>query len=238
MALQCLMMTSDLNLVGQIKTTLNEHGASLDLRQDSASAIELVSRRHWDGLVIDCDDVPGGTGAITEMRNSRSNKHTLIFAVVNGSTSVEAALDLGSTFVLSKPVQEIRWRTVLTAALPKMEREHRRYFRYEADLLVRLRSHDGQPVRAKMKNVSEGGLAIQLVNPVGLEGVINMEFEIPSVEPQLFRAKADVVWSDAFAMGLRFLYADEASGSALAAWLKSLEAQLQFRESCADSSTR
>ena len=61
MGLQCLMMTRDLNLLGHIKAILNEHGASLDLRQDSASAIELVSRRHWDGLVIDCDDVPGGT---------------------------------------------------------------------------------------------------------------------------------------------------------------------------------
>ena len=144
MALQCLMMTSDLNLLGQIKTTLNEHGASLDLRQDSANAIELISRRHWDGLVIDCDDVPGGAGTITEVRNSRSNKHTLIFAVVNGSTSVEAALDRGSTFVLSKPVQEIRWRSVLHAALPKMEREHRRYFRYRAELPVQLRNQDGK----------------------------------------------------------------------------------------------
>jgi len=75
MGLQCLMMTRDLNLVRQIKTTLNEHGASLDLRQDSASAMELVSRRHWDGIVLDCDDVPGGTEAIAEVRNSRSNKH-------------------------------------------------------------------------------------------------------------------------------------------------------------------
>jgi CheY-like chemotaxis protein len=231
MALQCLMMTSDLNLVGQIKTTLNEHGASLDLRQDSASAIELVSRRHWDGLVIDCDDVPEGARTIREVRNSRSNKHTLIFAVVNGSTSVEAALDLGSTFVLAKPVQEIRWRTVLTAALPKMEREHRRYFRYEADLLVRLRSHDGQTVRAKMKNVSEGGLAIQLVNPLRLEGVINLEFEIPGIEPQVFCAKADVAWSDAFGMGLHFLYADESSGRALQGWLNTLAEQLGFRDS-------
>jgi hypothetical protein len=231
MGLQCLMMTRDLNLVGQIKTTLNEHGTSLDLRQDSASAIELVSRRHWDGLVIDCDDVPGGTETITQIRNSRSNKQTLIFAVVNGLTRVDTALDLGSNFVLCKPVQEIRWRSVLAAALPKMEREHRRYFRYDANLPVRLRDHDGQMFRARTKNVSESGLAIKPVDPVRLEGVINVEFEVPNVEPQVFRAKAEIVWGDAFVMGLRFLYAGEASGKTLQAWLNSLEAQLQFRES-------
>jgi hypothetical protein len=231
MGLQCLAVTRDSNLLGNIKAPLSEHDASLDLRQDSASALELVSRRHWDGLVIDCDDVPGGTETITQVRNSRSNKQTLIFAVVNGSTSVDTALDLGSTFVLCKPVQEIRWRSVLGAALPKMEREHRRYFRYDADLPVQLRDHDGQTCRARMKNVSEGGLAIQPVDPMRLEGVINVEFEIPSVEPQVFRAKAEVVWSDAFVMGLRFLYAEEASGRTLQAWLNWLEAQLQFRES-------
>jgi len=225
------MMTRDLNLLGQIKAILNEHGASLDLRQDSASAIELVARRHWDGLVIDCDDVPGGTEAITQVRDSPSNKQSLIFAVVNGSTSVDTALDLGSNFVLSKPVQEIRWRTVLNAARPKMEREHRRYSRYEVDLPVRLRNHVGQTSRARMKNVSEGGLAIRPIDPVRLEGFINVEFDAPGVEPKAFRAKADVVWSDAFAVGLRFLYADETSGGALQGWLNSLEAQLQFRES-------
>jgi DNA-binding response OmpR family regulator len=231
MGLQCLVVTRDPNLLGHIKTNLSEHGASLDLRQDSLSAIELASRRHWDGLVIDCDDVPGGAEAITQVRNSRSNKQTLIVAVVNGSTSVDAALDLGANFVLCKPVQETRLRSVLHAALPKMEREHRRYFRYETDLLVRLRNHDGHTFPARMKNVSQGGLAIKPVDPARFEGVINVEFEVPSVEPQVFHARADVVWSDAFATGLRFLYVEKDSGVALQAWLNSLEAQLQFRES-------
>jgi hypothetical protein len=31
---------------------------------------KLVSRRHWDGVVIDCDNVPGGADAIAEIRNS------------------------------------------------------------------------------------------------------------------------------------------------------------------------
>jgi CheY-like chemotaxis protein len=234
MGLQCLVVTHDSNLLAHIKATLDERGVSLDLRQDSASAMEIAARRHWDGVVIDCDDVTEGTEAITQIRNTRSNKQTVIFAVVNGSTSGEVALDLGATFVLCKPVQEIRWRGVLAAAVPKMEREHRRYFRYDVELPVLLRDHDGQTFRARMKNVSEGGLAIQPIDPVRHEGVINVEFELPSVEPEVFRAKAEITWSDAFTMGLRFLYADEASGSALRAWLgqlNTLEARQLFRES-------
>ena len=231
MGLECLLVTGDPTLLGQMKAAFSAQAASLDLRQDSASAIELASRRHWDGLLIDCDDVAGGTEALAKARASRSNKETLIIAVVNGLTSTATALDLGASFVLCKPIQETRLRSVLDTAIPRMECEHRRYFRYNVDLPVRLRNHLEQSVTAKMKNVSEGGLAIRLPDPVHLKGIVPVEFDIPSVQPQLFRAKANVVWSDSFEMGLRFLYIEKDSQTALHSWLSLLEAQSRLRDS-------
>jgi len=230
MGLQCLMLTRDTNLLSHIRTTLNQHGASLDLRQDSESAVEFAYRRHWDGIIVDCDDVPGGAEAIAKMRNTHSNQHTLIFAVVNGSTRADEALDLGANFVICKAGHETRLDSVLDATIPKMEREHRRYFRYEVDLPVRLRNHDGHNFNAKMKNISEGGLAIKLINPVKLEGLVTLEFNVPNINSEVFQAKADVVWSDSFVMGLRFLYTDKDSGIILQAWLNTLEAQCQLHE--------
>jgi CheY-like chemotaxis protein len=233
MALDCLVVTCDPTLLGQIKANFTARGATLDLRQDSASAIELATRRHWDGLIIDCDDVAGATEALVQMRSSRSNQETLVIAVLNGSTSAEAALDLGANFVLSKPIEESRLRAVLDIALPRMEREHRRYFRYDIDLPVRFQNHLGQSFSTRMKNVSEGGMAIKLVDPVHLNGVVPVDFDIPSLEPQAFHAKADIVWSDSFAMGLRFLHIEKDCEVALQSWLRSLEAQSQFRDSTA-----
>jgi CheY-like chemotaxis protein len=230
MGLDCLVVTCDPTLLVQIKANFSVRGASLDLRQDAASAVELASRRHWDGLIIDSDDVAGGTDALVNVRSSRSNQETLIIAVLNGSTSAETALDLGANFVLAKPIEESRLRGVLDIALPKMEREHRRYFRYNIDLPVRFQNHLGQSFSTKMKNVSEGGMAIKLVDPVHLKGVVPVDFDIPSVEPQAFHAKADIVWSDSFAMGLRFLHIEKGCEEALQSWLNSLEAQLQFRD--------
>ncbi len=230
MGLQCLMLTRDPNLLGRIKATLHEHRASLDLRQDCASTIELASRRHWDGIVIDCDDVPGGTEVIAQVRNCRSNRQSLIFAVVNGSTSVDTALNLGANFVICKAAEETRLRSVLDATIPKMEREHRRYFRYEVDLPVQLRNHDGQAFSARMKNVSEGGLCIKLVGRQRVEGLVTVEFEIPSDASRTFQAKADVVWSDSSLMGLCFLYTEKDSGLVLQTWLNSLEGKSQIHE--------
>src|ERR1700730_8142925 len=230
MPLDCLVVTCDPTLLGPIKANFNARGASLDLRQDSASAIELASRRHWDGLIIDCDDVAGGTDALVNMRSSRSNQQTLIIAILNGSTSAEAALDLGANFVLSKPIEESRLRGVLDVAVAKMKREHRRYFRYDIDLPVRFQNHLGRTFSTRMKNVSEGGMAIKLVDPVHLKGIVPVDFDIPSVEPQPFHAKADVVWYDSFAMGLRFLHVEKSCELALQSWLSSLESQERFRD--------
>jgi CheY-like chemotaxis protein len=231
MGLECLLVTCDSTLLGQVQAGLGRNGASLHFRQDSASAIELVSRRHLDGLVIDCDDVPGGTKALPALRSTPANKRIFILAVVNRWTSTEEALDLGADFAVGKPIQQIRLNSILDAAVPKMEREHRRYFRYDVDLPVRFRNPLGQSFTGRMQNVSEGGLAIKLIDPVRLKGVVIVEFELPSVEPQVFHAKADVVWSDSFVMGLRFLYIENYSGVALQTWLKSLEGQFRFRES-------
>jgi CheY-like chemotaxis protein len=231
MGLDCLLVTCDPTLLGQIKANFSARGVSLDLRQDSASAVELASRRHWDGLIIDCDDVAGGTEALVNVRRSRSNQETLIIAVLNGSTNTETALALGANFVLCKPIEEGRLRGVMDIALPKMEREHRRYFRYDIDLPVRFQNHLGQSFSTTMKNVSENGMAIKLVDPVHLKGVVSVDFDIPSVEPRAFHAKADIVWSDSFAMGLRFLHIEKDCEVALRSWLSSLEARFQFRES-------
>ena len=112
-----------------------------------------------------------------------------------------------------------------------MEREHRRYFRHEANVPLQLFCNTGGPFPGKIKNVSEGGLALTHFGPTAAEGVVTVQFELPSAQPQTFRAKAAVVWTDAYAMGLRFLRIEPRCRSGFKAWLDSLEAQLRFRES-------
>jgi hypothetical protein len=124
----------------------------------------------------------------------------------------------------------MRLRNVLDIAIAKMEREHRRYFRYDVDVPVRFQNPPGQSLTASMKNVSEGGMAIKLANPVKLKGVVIVEFELPSIEPQPFHAKAEVIWSDSFVAGLRFLYVEKECGAHLQTWLDTLESKARFQE--------
>jgi CheY-like chemotaxis protein len=231
MSLNCLLVTSDATLLEVFRTGFSGTGVELEMRRDAASAIELSARRHLDGFVIDCDDVAGAADVLTEIRGSRSNRASVVVAVVNGTTSVSTAVDAGANFVLGKPVQDRQLRDLLDVAVPRMTREHRRYFRHKVDLPVELLCYTGEAFTGKIMNVSEDGLALTHFGPAAGEGVVTVQFGLPSAEPQTFKAKAEVVWHDASAMGLRFLRIEPGSRSCFEAWLDSLEAQMQFRES-------
>ena len=234
MGLNCLLLTGDATLLEVFRKGLCATSVELEMRSDAASAIELSARRHLDGFFIDCDDVSGATDVLTEIRGSRSNKASVVVAVVNGTTSVSTAVDAGANFVLGKPVQDRQLRSLLEVAVPRMAREHRRYFRHKVDLPVELLC-TGETFAGKIMNVSEDGLALTHFGPAAVEGLVTVQFGLPSAEPQTFQAKAEVVWNDASAMGLRFLRIEPGSRSCFEAWLDSLESQLQFRESAQSS---
>lgn len=231
MGLNCLLVTGDATLLEVFRKGFCATSVELEMRTDAASAIELSARRHLDGFVIDCDGVERAMDLLVQIRGSRSNKTSVVVAVVNGTTSVSTAVDAGANFVLGKPVQDKQLQSLLGVALPRMEREHRRYFRHKVDLPVELLCYTGETFAGKLNNVSAGGLALTHFGPVAVEGVLTVQFRLPSTGPQTFQAKAAVVWNDAATMGLRFLRIEPACLSSFEAWLDSLESKLQFRES-------
>ena len=68
----------------------------------------------------------------------------------NGTTSASMAVDAGANFVLGKPVQDGQLRSLLEIAVPRMAREHRRYFRHKVDLPVELWCYTGETFTGKI----------------------------------------------------------------------------------------
>jgi CheY-like chemotaxis protein len=231
MGLSCLLLTSDPALLQMMRHSCIAVEINLELRTDAASAIELSARRHLDGFMIDCDDVSGGIDVLPRIRSSSSNQRSVVFVVVNDTTSIDTAFKAGANFALAKPVQDTVLRGFLDIAVARMELEHRRYFRHKLSLPIRLFCNTGRSFAGKIMNVSEGGLALAPFGTAAVQGVVTVQFELPSAESQTFKAKAEVVWNDTQAVGLRFLQVAPECRSNFAAWLDSLEAQLQFHKS-------
>ena len=224
MGLNCLLLTRDATLQEVLRTGLSGTKVDLELSRDTASAIELSARRHLDAFVIDCDGVERAMELLVQIRSSRSNKLSVVLAVVNGTTSVSSAVDAGANFVLGKPVEAKMLHRILDRAVPKMEREHRRYFRHKVDLPVELFCYTGEAVTGKIMNVSESGLALTHFGLAAVEGVVTVQFRLPGAELQTFQAKAEVVWNNASTIGVRFLRIEPGCLSYFEAWLDSSEA--------------
>ena len=138
MGLNCLLLTKDATLLAAIQNGFSATNAALEMRADPTTAIELSDRRHLDGFVIDSISCPSTSDLIAQIRKSRSNKQSILVVVVNATTSASMAIDAGADFVIAKPVQDKQLQNILDIALPRMEREHRRYFRHKIDLPVEL----------------------------------------------------------------------------------------------------
>jgi CheY-like chemotaxis protein len=231
MRLQCLLVTQERELLELVRPALAGCGMDVEVRAEAASAAEICRRRHLDGFLLDCDDVPGGRELLGVVRGSASNRISTIFAVVNGITSISQAMEAGANFVLGKPLAAERFRAHLEMARVSMEREHRRYFRFEVDLPVRVCDGEDRWVEGRMRNISEGGLALRLPGGCAPQGTVRVEFGVPSIEPFTAHAKGEIIWGDSGGLlGIRFLYMSEESSRRLQEWLTHLYSQLELRE--------
>jgi hypothetical protein len=182
-----------------------------------------MSQSHWDAFLIDCDGVVGSVDVVAGIRNSRANRQSVIFTVVHGTTTVGEATELGANFVLGKPLDPNRLTTYLQVSLPKMEAEHRRYFRYQLTLDAKVVLGDGQMVAVQILNVSQGGLAMRLLDPARLDGPVTIEFDIPGPNPAHIQVKAVATWSIEPKYGMHFVNLDEESRIRYDKWLDSLK---------------
>ena len=197
-------------------------GVDLRLREDTASALELISRSHFDGFIIDCDGLEDGKNIVGGIRNSRANRQSVIFTIVNGSTSVGTATELGANFVLGKPVEAVRLEAYLRSSIEKMEAEHRRYFRYQLTLDAEVILRDGTTVAAQILNVSDGGFAMRLLDRAHLHGAVTIWFTIPGPKRIVITGYAVARWCTEPIFGMKFVNMDDDSRSAYEDWLCSM----------------
>lgn len=139
-------------------------GVDLRVSNDSTSALQLICCTHFDGLVIDCDEMERGMEIIVAARCSRTNRKSVVFSVVNEKMSVATAMELGSNFALRKPLDCEHLSTYFQSSLEQMQAEHRRYFRFELTLDANVVLHDGSVIPAQILNISSGGAALRLLN--------------------------------------------------------------------------
>lgn len=219
MPLEALVLCQDTEAQKVLRRVCDE----LKIHSENATrperARELLAKRRFDAVIVDCDDLAGGAEVLKGLRHTPSNKRTLAFAVVNGKTSVRDSYDLGANFVLDKPLVFERVVRSFRAAHGLMMRERRRYYRNPLkEAQVQLQMQDGRQVRATLVNLSEGGMAFQTKEKFIPNTGVGVKFRLPRTS-NVIEAKAEVSWTHSDQIGVRFLHMQQKMQRELEQWV-------------------
>jgi CheY-like chemotaxis protein len=219
MNLDSLLISHDAALLGVLRPTLEKISVNVEVCPEPKPGNDVLAKRKFDAVIIDCDDLKGGTDILRELRKTQSNSKSVAFAVLNGKTTTQEAFQMGANFVLQKPLTPLHATRCFHAALNFMIRERRRYFRQPVETAVHVTT-PGHPERiATATNVSEGGIAIRIPVELAKETPVELRFTLPDSGPSL-ELKGQVAWADASGhAGIRFVEVPQTQQYQLDKWL-------------------
>jgi len=202
-----------------LRRVLDDVGISVEVCTEAPEAREVLQRRRFDAVIIDCDDVDGAREVLQGLRQTTSNRKTITFAVVNRRTSVGEAFSMGAHFVLDKPLSMERAARSLRAAHGVILRERRRYFRQPFSTPVLLGSNNGKILYGRSRNLSESGMSVGDVGRLEPGTIFAVSFDLPGSKGQI-EVTGEVSWVDEHEhAGLRFLELASGAKRKLEQWL-------------------
>jgi CheY-like chemotaxis protein len=219
MNLDSLLVSRDADLLGVLRPVLEKISVNVQVSAESQSGNDMLTKRKFDAVIIDCDDLHNGFDLLRSLRQTESNAKSVAFAVLNGKTTTQEAFHSGANFVLQKPLTPLHASRCFNAALNFMVRERRRYFRHPVEIPLRISLPHNEELTATAINVSEGGMAVRILGKLPKDAQAQLRFTLPGVNISL-ELKGEVAWADGTGhAGVRFVEVPQSSQYQLDKWL-------------------
>jgi hypothetical protein len=219
MAAQMLIVSGNLPDLPVIQQACHRYALKLEACAEPANAAQLLERQKFEAIMVDLSLGDSGKDFLEAVRQSRTNRTAITFALVNGREQSASASSLGSAFILQRPVTADAMSGTMKVAFGLIMRERRRYFRCETSVPVTLNMDDGMHFSCRTVNLSEGGLAVatEVDLPAGEGGTIRLQLEEPNFD---FASQVRVCWATENGhAGLNFVSLAPAVASQLQGWL-------------------
>jgi len=194
MALQALLLSRDPEVQRTIRRVLESANIDLDLSQNLEQTRMALSRRKYDTFFVDCEDLQIAATVLKELRQGKSNRNCIAFALVNSRTTIQQAFEMGANFVLDKPISLERATRSVRAAQGLIMRERRRYHRHLVKATGAIMVDSGNEVPVSITNISQGGISIECSRQLDQGGAARLRFQLPGAKHTL-EVKGEVMWS-------------------------------------------
>ena len=220
MALQSLLLSRDPEVHRTLRRVLDAANIDVEVCNNPEQARMALNRRKYDAVVVDCDDMQNSQSILKELRQGKSNKSCIAFALVHGNTSVQQAFELGANFVLDKPISVERATRSIRAAQGLIMRERRRYHRHLLRATGAIIVDAGAELPVSITNISTGGISIECARRLDEGGAAKLRFQLPGAKKAL-EVKGEVMWSTPEGQaGIRFQVIPVEVKKELDSWLE------------------
>lgn len=216
-ALQFLLVSDDHSTLKIVQSALDSLGSNMTCSTSGGAAVVYLSSHRVDGIILDLP-LSSALDVIATVRRTGANRRAFVFVCSGPGSETGEALKGGANVILQKPLDPAAVAASVKTFHGIMASERRRYFRHHVTIPVSFVA-DAVTQRAMMENLSEGGMAVTMRNPLARSSSAEFSFELP-FGPRV-AGQAQVMWiNDAGLMGLEFRLLHGSSREHLMNWLK------------------
>jgi CheY-like chemotaxis protein len=220
MALTSLLVCPDAQAVQVLSRILQDMGIAVETFGDLQMARARIEDRHFDALLVDCQDESAAVELIAHARNTATNKITVAIALVGTQTEVREIFAKGANFVLYKPISRERANHSMRAARSLMQSERRIRPRIPVEANTSIAYAAKEDVPAALVDLNEEGMAFRSDNKLPPYCKVYFQFALPG-NASLIRLSGEVMWQDSSGrVGIRFAQVPQTSRRVLNDWLK------------------
>lgn len=225
-----LLCTTDEQVLQVMRSALNTFAIETQICVEPNSAVEAVSHRRLDAVIVDWNGTNNPTRVLRATRNSSWNSKSTIFAMVNAGAEMQSALRAGANFLIHKPSDLQGVSRCLRAAYGTILQQRRRVARCPVDIPVFAKFSEIGKVEARIIDLSVGGLALRCKQPVEVERQVSLSFMLPASSILIHVAGKVVNADQKGRAGICFSFIPEAESKLLESWLTVQLAKLEEAE--------
>jgi DNA-binding response OmpR family regulator len=215
----CLALTRDQEMLDTLREVFAAEHCDCEFTRIEIIAQQRMREKHFDIVLIDCDDMDAGLAVLSGVRSSRANARSVLVAIVNGETTTAGAAGLGANFALQKPLTPDNVRWLLRNSEEMIAREHRQHPRIPVNEKVYVTIGEHHELEGQALDLSEGGMAVQLSEVVDEDDLVHLKFRLPGQDDWVY-IHGDVAWTTPEGkMGVRFQELPEHVRKHLLRWL-------------------
>lgn len=224
-----LLFSKDEQVVKVMNQILNSFAIQTEVCTEIAPALEAVSHRRLDAVIVDWNTANDPTRIVRSARKSSPNSNSTIVAMVDAGSETLALL-VGANFMIYKPVDLDHATRCMRAAYGTMLQERRRAARVSVDIPVDARISEIGIIQARVSDVSIGGLALQCERQLQIDREVSLVLSLPGANGPV-RVTGKVVNGNAAGRaGIRFSCVPEEDLDLLESWLAKELAKLENAE--------